>query len=489
MKSFEGSLIIGASLLVFSVITSKASSRLGIPALLVFLLIGIGAGTHGIGGIPFTSYTLAQELGTFALTFILFSGGMNTELADAKAVLKPALILSTLGVLISAIVVGVFAQFVLKFSTYQGLLLGAIVASTDVAAVFSVLRSKSVSLKSGLAPLLELESALNDPMAVFLSVAFLGLASGEGHSILGLVPLFFRQMAVGAIAGWVSGQGAILLINRLKLEYDGLYPVLSLGWIMLTFAITQVLGGSGFLAVCVTGVIVGNAHILHRRSLVHFHEGIAWLGQIGMFLTMGLLIDPAEIRNVAARGIGLSGFVVFVARPISVFLSLPGKRYGTREKWMIAWGGLRGAVPIILASYVLATGIPKAFEIFNLVFFVTFFSVLLQGTLIPVVARWLKVNSPFREKYKFPIEFNPHKDLRNELVEISVPSGTAAVGKSLVELNLPKDVLVVLIQKKGEILVPRGATLIEDQDTLLVLSESQSPGDVKKLFNAPSGNA
>ncbi|MDR3608186.1 MAG: potassium/proton antiporter [Oligoflexia bacterium] len=482
MSPFEKSLIIASALVVLSVVTSKASSRLGVPALLLFLIIGIGAGAHGFGGIHLTNYALAQELGTIALTFILFSGGMDTDLKAVRPVLKPALILSTLGVLVAAFCVGIFARAALGFSLLEGTLLGATVASTDVAAVFSVLRSKNVTLNAGLGPLLELESALNDPMAVFLSVVLLGVIRSDGHSVLSLVPLFFQQIAVGALIGWISGKCIVPLINRLKLEYEGLYPVLSLAWIVLTYGIAQVSGGSGFLAVYITGIIAGNANLLFRKSLIHFHEGAAWLGQIGMFLAMGLLVDPSALLAVAPLGIALSLFLVLVARPASVLASLVGSRFNLREKLMVSWAGLRGAVPIILASYVLAAHIPRGNEIFNLVFFVTFVSVLLQGTTTPAVSKWLKVHLPFRKKHRFPIEFNPTQSVRNKLIEIAVPPGAASIGKALVELHLPQDVLIVLIQRDTDIVVPRGDTHLNEQDTLLVLSENESAEDIKKLF-------
>jgi cell volume regulation protein A len=483
MEAFEKSLIVAASLIVLSVLTSKASSRLGIPALLLFLIVGMGASDHGLGNIHFSNYVFAQELGAIALAFILFSGGMNTELKEVKPVLRSALILSTLGVIVSTALVGIFAWFALGFSWLEGALLGATISSTDVAAVFTVLRSKNVSLKEGLAPLLELESALNDPMAVFLGVALLGMVENTNLSPIHVIPLFFQQMILGSIIGWGSGKSATWLINRIKLEFEGLYPVLNIGWILLTYAFTQRLGGSGFLAVYISGIIIGNANLLHRRSLIHFHEGIAWLGQIAMFLAMGLLVHPTELWSIAPLGIALSAFLVFIARPLSVFICFPRHRFSAREKLMISWAGLRGAVPIILASYVLVTEIPRAREIFNLVFFVTFFSVLLQGTLIPLVAKWLRVNLPFKEKFRFPIEFNPTENLRNNLIEVPVTPDSAAIGKSLVQLNLPKDVLIVLIQRRGDILVPRGGTHIDNQDTLLILSESRSVEEVGKILN------
>ncbi|HTL11835.1 MAG TPA: potassium/proton antiporter [Bdellovibrionota bacterium] len=481
MQSFEHSLIVGAALLVMSVAISKAGSRLGIPALLLFIVVGLTAGPSGLGIVTSSdaTYELAQELGIFALVFILFSGGMETRIQAARKVLWPGLILSTLGVVIASAVVGIFARVALGFTLEEGCLLGATIASTDVAAVFSVLRAKNVSLKEGIAPLLELESALNDPMAIFLGIAFLGLTAGSNKSILGLLPLFVKQMLLGGVFGWVSGRGAVLLINRIRLEYDGLYPVLTMGWIVLTYAVSQSLGASGFLAVYVAAIVIGNANLLHRKSLVHFHEGIAWLGQICMFLVMGLMVNPHALLRVAPTGLALSAFLILVARPLSVFASIGLSRFSVRDCLMISWAGLRGAVPIILASYVLVSRIIRATDIFNLVFFVTFVSVLLQGTGIPLVARWLKVVEPSRPRFRFPIEMNQTESLKGKLVEIPVPAGAQAVGKSLLELDLPKDVLIVLIQREGDILVPRGGTLFNANDTLLVLCERTSPETIR----------
>jgi len=483
MDTFQELLITISALVVLSVVGSKASSRFGIPSLLLFLGIGLAAGAHGVGVATFSDYELAQKLGVFALIFILFSGGIDTKIESVRPVLMPALVLATLGVLIVSLFVGFFATGFMGFSLLEGLLLGATVASTDVAAVFSTLRAGNVGLRGGLKPLLELESALNDPMAVFLGVAVLGAITQGHQSIISLVPTFLQQMIVGAFLGLGSGKSAAALINRIKLEYDGLYPVLTLGWVVLTYAVTQALGGSGFLAVYVAAIVIGNENVLHKKSLIRFHEGAAWLGQIGMFLAMGLLVNLRELMQVAPLGIGLSLFLVFIARPISIFLCFPGKRFSTKEKLMVSWAGLRGAVPIILASYVLVSHIPRATHIFNIVFFVTFFSVLLQGTTIPAVAKMLQVNLPLKEKVRFPIEFNPtSEDLRNRLMEISVPSGAKAIGKSLVELALPQDVLVVLIQQDGHVIVPRGGTSIGEKDTLLVLAETKSSREVEQLL-------
>ncbi|MGZ3683216.1 MAG: potassium/proton antiporter [Bdellovibrionota bacterium] len=482
MGSLEHILLVAATLMIISVVASKAGSRLGVPALLLFLLIGISVGPHGMAEFTHLAPETAQALGTVALIFILFAGGMDTKVEDVKPVVGPALVLSTVGVVVSTLLIGSFARLYLGFSFVEGCLLGATISSTDVAAVFSVLRSKAVSLKSGIAPLLELESALNDPMAVFLGVALLGLVTHKMESVFHFLPLFVQQMILGAGIGWAAGRGAGLLINRLRLEFEGLYPVLSLGLVLLTYSLTQLVGGSGFLAVYVAGIVLGNRALLQKRTLLHFHGGIAWLMQIMMFLAMGLLVSPAQLWAVAPGGIALSMFLVFVARPASVLISLPGGKFGFREKGIIAWGGLRGSVPIILALFLLAAKIPKAEAMFHLVFFVTFTSVLLQGTTIPHIARWLQVDLPFKEKARFPIEFYPMANIRNNLVEVAMNEGARAVGKSLLELGLPEDVLVVLLRRGTRFLVPKGGTIVEPSDILLVVTESRSLNELRELL-------
>jgi cell volume regulation protein A len=483
MDLFQKALLISSTLLILSVWGSKASSRFGIPSLLFFLGIGLIAGKHGLGIVNFQKVELTQYVGVFALIFILFSGGIDTKLESVKRVLLPTLPLATFGVLITSILVGFFAHWVMGFSFLEGLLLGATVASTDVAAVFGTLRARNVSLRGDITPLLELESALNDPMAVFLGVALLSLFSNSHPSPLSLVSSFFTQMIFGALIGAGSGKALTFIINRIKLEHDGLYPVLTTAWIILTYAATQAIDGSGFLAVYVAAIVLGNENLLHKNSLGHFHEGMAWLGQIAMFLAMGLLVDLNDLWRIAPLGIGLSFFLVFVARPLSIFLCFPGRRFKFREKLMISWAGLRGAVPIILASYVLASHIPLAKTLFDFVFFVTFFSVLLQGTTIPLVAKWLNLNAPHKEKFRFPLELNPTtQDLRSKLIEVPVPTKAKAVGRSLVELKLPQDVLIVLIERMGDVITPRGGTVLQEKDTLLVLSEGKSASEVAGLL-------
>lgn len=475
-------LIAGGMLLILSVLSSKATDRLGIPSLLVFLALGMLAGSEGIGGIYFDNASLSQALGVVALTYILFSGGLETEFRHVRPIIREGAILASLGVFLTCIFTGIFAAKVLGFSTLEGLLLGAIVSSTDAAAVFTVLRARSVNLKGKVKPLLELESGLNDPMAVLLTVGLLQLMGQGDVSPYTLIPLFFTQLAVGGIAGYVVGKTTGILLNRLKLEFDGLYPVVTIALVVLVYGFTQAIGGNGFLAVYLTGLMLGKENFIHKKSLVLFHGGIAWLMQIAMFLTLGLLVFPSSLLPVAPHGMAVSVFLILIARPAAVFLSLVGSSFTIREKALIAWVGLRGSVPIILATYPLLAGISRADVIFHLVFFIVITSVLIQGTSISAIAKLLKVDAPVRAKFRYPIEYVPTGNVKNDLVEMEVRPNSPAIGKSIIELNLPKDALIVLIQRKGNVIVPKGGTHLEADDTMLVLADKDALNAARKIL-------
>ena len=349
-----------------------------------------------------------------------------------------------------------------------------------------MLRARSVGLKGEIRPLLELESGSDDPMAVFLTAGLTAVLAGQGASLLGLVPAFFQQMALGAVLGVGMGRGMIFVMNRLRLEYDGLYPVLSLALVTLTYGATSAVGGNGFLAVYLAGLVMGNDDFIHKQSLVRFHDGLAWLMQIAMFLVLGLLVFPSRLVPVAGVGLAASLFLMLVARPASVFLTLAFARTGWREKTMISWVGLRGAAPIILATFPLLAGVPQAEMIFNLVFFIVITSVLLQGTTLPRVAKWLGVDAPLALRRHYPIEFVQLGGFRtkNEMVEVDVPEDSAAAGRQIVDLRLPKEALILLIARGDEFIVPRGGTVIEAGDTLLVLADKRSRAVVREIVGS-----
>ncbi len=476
-----------AALLLLSIVASKASGRIGVPSLLIFLGVGMVAGSEGIGRIPFDDPYAAQFLGVVALVFILFAGGLDTAWESVRPVVGKAIALSTLGVLVTAALVAAFAAAVLGFSPLEGLLLGAIVSSTDAAAVFAVLRARSVGLKGEIKPLLELESGSNDPMAVFLTVGLTGLLANDGSSLVGLIPVFFRQMLLGALLGYGMGRGMVFVINRVRLEYEGLYPVFTLALVVLTYSATASLGGNGFLAVYIAGLVVGNHDFIHKQSLIRFHDGLAWLMQIAMFLTLGLLVFPSRLVPVIGMGLLTALFLIFVARPVSVFLTLAFAKTGWRENAMVSWVGLRGAVPIILATFPLLAGVPQADTIFNLVFFIVITSVLLQGTTLPSVARWLGVDAPLVARRQYPLEFIQTGDfkIKSGLVEIPIPQDSPAVGQRIVGLNLPKGALIVLIGRDDELVTPNGGTVIESGDTLLVMADKRARAEVRAIVGSP----
>lgn len=476
--------LIGASiLLLISVLVSKISDRFGVPALLLFLILGMLAGSDGFGGIYFDDPALAQFIGIVALILILFSGGLGTEWNEVRPVLKEGLLLSTFGVLITAITVGMFASVLLGLSPVEGLLLGSIVSSTDAAAVFSVLRSKGISLKGKLKPLLELESGSNDPMAIFLTVGLIQFITLPNSSVINLIGLFIQQMLIGALAGYGMGKVMLFFINRLRLGYEGLYPVLTLSLVVLTFGLTDIIGGNGFLAVYLAGIVLGRQDFLHQKSLLRFHDGLAWIMQITMFLTLGLLVFPSRLVPIISVGLLIAGCLMFVARPIGIFISLLPSALNWREKAFISWVGLRGAAPIILATFPLLAQLQQANLIFNVVFFVVLTSVLLQGSSLPRIARVLKVEAPVVPKRAYPIEYVPMGGLKSELKELPIPVDSGVDGKAIFELGLPDDFLIVLIARDNEFMVPSGGTVLQGNDTLLVLSDKESYDNVLNGFN------
>ena len=481
--TLELGLILAAVLLVLSVTASKISDRFGIPALLVFLVVGMLAGSDGPGGIYFDDASLAQSIGVIALVVILFSGGLDTEWKAVRPVLKEGLTLATLGTFITALLVGLFAYLIFDLSLVEGMLLGSIVSSTDAAAVFAVLRSRGVHLKGRLKPLLELESGSNDPMAVFLTVGMIQLALNPGRSPLQLVPLFFQQMILGVILGYLAGILALYLINRLKLGYDSMYPVLTMGMIFLSFGVTATLGGSGFLAVYVTGLVLGRADFLHKRSLIRFYNSAAWLMQIIMFLTLGLFVFPSHLVPVILPGLGLALALMLVARPVSVMIGMLISKYNLRERIFVSWVGLRGAVPVILALYPKLANLPNADLIFNVVFFVVLTSVLIQGTLIAPVAKLLKVDAPLDEKSAAPLEMVPVEGWRGRLREIRLPTNCRASGKAIYELGLPPEYLIVLIKRNGNWIVPNGGVVLQDGDVLLGLTSASVQLQMEQFFS------
>lgn len=477
-------LAIGA-LIFLSVLANRVSERFGVPMLLMFLGIGMLAGSDGIGGIYFDNAAVANLLGVFALAFILFSGGLDTDWRSVRPVMWRALNLATAGVIVTAVLVGLFAWLVLGFPLTEGLLLGAIVSSTDAAAVFAIMRSRGVGLKGRLKPLLELESGSNDPMAVFLTVAVIGVIANPAYPWTALIPSLAVRMTCGLAVGVLVGLGAACVFNRLRLEYEGLYPVLSMSLVLLAYGLSETLHGNGFLAVYTCGLVLGNKDFKHKRFLAKFHDGLGWLMQIVLFLALGLLVFPSRLPEIAGTALLAAAFLMFVARPVAVYLGLWRSGFTMRERTLVAWTGLRGAVPIVLATFPFTAGYEHSDTMFNIVFFIVLASVLLQGKTLMLVARWLKVDAPLLARPKSPIEFDKGDGMQGETREIEIPPESSAVGQHVAALGLPPDVLILLVRRGQGFLVPRGATVLEAFDTLMLIGPSEQLTDAQTLLLTP----
>ncbi len=476
----ENILLVGSILLFISLLAGKTSYKFGVPVLILFLAIGMLAGSEGIGKINFSNPETAQFIGIIALNFILFSGGFDTDWNAIKPVLWQGITLSTLGVLLTAGIVGVFVWAITDFTLYEGLLLGSIVSATDSSAVLNILRSKKLALKGNLRPILELESGSNDAMAYILTIAFTGLVINEDASLLGTIPLFFQQIILGGVLGLLFGKIGKVIVNSIKLDFEGLYVVLFIAMMFFSFSATDFVGGNGFLAVYLCGIYLGNQELIHKKKIIKSFDSFAWLMQIILFLTLGLLVFPSQILPVIGIGMVISVFLILIARPASVFLSLLPFKVRNRSRWFISWVGLRGAVPIVFATYPLIAGAEKAQMIFNVVFFISVTSVLIQGTSLPQVAKWLHLILPEKAKQRTHTDLELVDSIKSLLTEIVIPQECSAVGKPVVQLGLPKTTLISMIERDGKYITPNGATILEANDKLFVLSETREA--LNKVF-------
>lgn len=484
----ENILLVGSILLFISVLAGKTSYKFGVPVLIFFLAIGMLAGSEGIGGIYFDSPKTAQFVGIIALNFILFSGGFETDLQAIKPIWKQGLILSTLGVLITALLVGLFVWYFLGFTIYEGLLLGSIISSTDSAAVFAILRSKSLALKQNIRPLLELESGSNDPMAYVLTIVFTGLVMNPGTTLLSSIPMFIQQLVLGAAMGLGLGYLSKQVFNKIKLDYEGLYIVLAVALMFFIFSATDYIGGNGFLAVYLSAVYLGNQELIHKKKILKTFDGFAWLMQIVLFVTLGLLVFPSKIVPVLGTGLIISAVLILFARPLSVFITLIPFRMSTRIKMFVSWVGLRGAVPIVFATYPLIAGFDKAELFFNIVFFISISSVLIQGTTLHVVGKWLHLILPESVKPRTIVDMERFESIKSHLHEILIPQNSSVVGKEIVEIGFPKTALISFIRRNSKFITPSGSTVIEANDKLFVLAENdESIKDVFECLDVEEG--
>ena len=480
--STELLLLIGSFLFFISMLLGKAGHRLGVPILLLFLLVGMVFGSDGFG-LMFENVQTAQIIGTICLTIILFSGGLDTKFSEIRPVISPGVVLATLGVLATALVTGFFIWWLsghmfagMGITLLTAMLLASTFSSTDSASVFGILRSRGLVLKNNLRPLLELESGSNDPMAYMLTIMFISIIQSGADPHIGHVLLnTLIQLTVGGASGYLGGKAAVTIINRIRMDNASLYPILLLILGIFIFAATYFLKGNGYLAVYIAGLVIGNSKFSHKRTSMKFMDGFAWMSQILLFLTLGLLVNPAELIPVVVPGLIISFFLIFVGRPLTVFLTLiPFRKIEFRDKLYVSWVGLRGAVPIIFAILPLAAGIPHARWIFNMVFVITIVSLLVQGTSLPLVAKWLKLAdkpSKFKAFEDFDVEFS--EEIKSAMTEIEISEETLKYGKNLIEMPLPDKTLVVMVKREEQYFVPTGQTLLYAGDKLLVISDDE----------------
>ena len=480
--SLEFILLIGSFLFFISMLAGKAGHRFGVPVLLLFLLVGMAFGGDGFG-LKFENIQIAQVVGSISLTIILFSGGLDTKFHEIRPVATPGVILATLGVLLTAAFTGFFTWWItghfyssLGLGFLAAMLLASTVSSTDSASVFGILRSKGLVLKNNLRPLLELESGSNDPMAYMLTITFISIIQSGGQPNYWMVGLtILVQLVVGALAGYLLGRLAVLIINRIRMDNVSLYPVLLLILGVFIFASTYYLKGNGYLAVYIAGLVIGNSKFAHKRTSMNFMDGFAWMSQILLFLTLGLLVNPSELVPVIIPGLIISLFMIFVARPLTVFLCLiPFRNISLRDKTYVSWVGLRGAVPIIFAILPLAAEVPGARTIFNIVFIITIVSLLFQGTSLPIVAKWLKLAEQpnrYRSFEDFDVEFA--EEIKSVMTEIIISEETLKHGKNLMEISLPHKTLAVMVKRNNKFFVPTGQTELRMGDKLLVISDDE----------------
>ncbi|MBI1673716.1 potassium/proton antiporter [Shewanella oncorhynchi] len=462
-------ILLAAILIILGILSSKLSARLGLPVLVLFLMVGMLAGEDGPGGIVFDNAQIAHALGSLALAIILFDGGLQTPIASIKQVWKPASVLATLGVLVTAMITGAAAAYILDVSLLYGLLIGAIVGSTDAAAVFSLLRNAGIHINPRLKATLEIESATNDPMAIFLTVGLLEVMVKGLEPGTGLLMLFIQQMGIGSAVGLAAGWLSVRIINRIHLTTSGLYPVMVAAFGLLSFGVAANLGGSGFLAIFIAGVVIGNSRFVFQRSTFLFHDGLAWLGQIVMFVFLGLLINPSSLLDVWQEGLMIAIVLTLIARPLSVIPVLKIFGFNAREITLVSWVGLRGSVPIILAIYPLIYGLPGASLIFSVVFFVVLISATIQGSTLPWVARALGLTEPPPATPAATLEITALGDVDADIVEYQLGDTSRASGRRLSQMALPDGTVVAMITRGNNVIPPRGSTFLYAGDHLFIV--------------------
>ena len=461
-------MIVCGLILLICISSSKILYKFGIPMLLIFIVLGMIFGSDGIVGIYFDNYQLTSIVSSLALVFIMFYGGFGTNWKMARKSAVPSILMSSFGVIITAGLTGLFCHYVLKTSILEGLLIGAVVGSTDAASVFSVLRSQKLNLKGTLAPLLEIESGSNDPIAYMLTIIILTLMSNGGVSLI--IPMLIKQILFGIITGSILARISVYILKRANFEVEGFYTIFVTAVAILSYALSEYIGGNGYLSVYMAGIILGNNRIPHKKSLVHFFDGLSWIMQIGLFFVLGLLAFPSKLPEVFVISIAISLFMMFIARPLATFIILKWFDYSNKEKIFISWVGFRGAASIVFAIYTVTYGVDIGNDIFHIIFFIALLSVSIQGTFTPILAKKLDLvddNMPVLKT------FNDYKeDKSTKILEINIDENSKWVNKTIMDSDIPEEVLVVMIRRNNEVIIPKGLTEIKKDDILVLASNS-----------------
>ncbi|MBQ2122976.1 MAG: potassium/proton antiporter [Bacteroidaceae bacterium] len=474
----ENILFLGSLLVFVSILISKTSYRFGVPTLLLFLIVGMVFGSDGVG-LQFHNAGTTQFVGMLALSVILFTGGMDTKISDIRPIMTQGLILSTVGVVLTTVFVGLFAWALtnftplpFEFSLLTSMLLAAMMSSTDSASVFNLLGSQRMNLKENLKPMLELESGSNDPMAYLLTLLLIQLiGSTDDWSASSIAINLVVQFAVGTLIGFAIGKASAWLINRIQLNNQSMYSVLLLSMVFISFTLTEMLQGNPYLAVYITGVVIGNERLVNRKEMNTFMNGLTWLAQIVMFLTLGLLVNPTELVDILLIATLIALFMIFVARPLTVYLCLlPFRDMSNKARLFVSWVGLRGAVPIIFATYPILADIPQAHTLFNIIFTITLISLLLQGMSISWMAKRLNLDLPEeKDGNEFGVELP--EELETNLSDLVLTPEMLANGNRLMDMDIPENTLVIMIKRGTEYIVPNGQAQLQVGDVLLFMSK------------------
>jgi cell volume regulation protein A len=472
-------ILVAGALLAAGIAGALLAERMRIPGLLLFLGLGMLAGSEGIGGIEFSDMELARTLGTIALVLILFEGGLTAGWREIRPVLGTAASLATVGTVVTAVIAGFAAKLIFDLSALEGMIVGAAIAATDSAAIFAVLRRST--LKKRLARSLEGESGMNDPVALLLVIGFIEWIQEPGYGAVDMVGLLLLKLALGVAIGLTVGRLAVTMLNRVRLPTDGIYPVATIAIAGLAYGLAEVAHGSGLLATYLTALALGSGSIPARRTIVAFHEGVGWVAQIGLFILLGLLVFPSTLDDVAIEGLALSAVLILLARPLAAFVATPFSQLNTRERAMLGWAGLRGATPIWLATFPVVAGVGTGQELFAIVFFVVVTSTLVQGASFEPLARRLGLTTDEPALPRRLLESGRIRRMGSDVVAHRLKPGAAAVGHPVRELGLPREALVNVIVREGRAIPPRGSTELQEGDELHILVRSELREEVEAL--------